>query len=180
MSGWADRLIASGRADGAMVAQAERVLEAAALRAGDTVLDVGTGLGLLTLAAHDRIGDGWVIAIDPSLDALEELLALAHEAEMSGVRYLVGDADVLPLPDASVDAAVLRSALARVGDLPTAAAELARVLRPGGRLSLREPAATVEAAALEAALAVAGFTGVETELDEGANGAQLFARAHRP
>src|SRR4029078_10429216 len=77
MSGWADRLIASGRADGAMVAQAERGLEAAALRAGDPVLDVGPGRGLLTLAAHDRIGDGWVIAIDPSVDALEELLALA-------------------------------------------------------------------------------------------------------
>jgi ubiquinone/menaquinone biosynthesis C-methylase UbiE len=180
MSGWADRLVASGQADSDMVAQAERVLEAAALRSGDTVLDVGAGLGLLTLAAHDRIGDGWVIAIDPSVDALEELLALAHEAEMSGVMYLVGDADVLPLPDASVDAAVLRSALGRVPDLDTAIAELARVLRPDGRLSLREPVGPVEAGALEASLVSAGFVAVETTVEESADGTQLFARARRP
>src|SRR5205807_6904152 len=46
-----------------MSAWAERVLEAAALRAGDTVLDVGAGSGALTLAAHERIGAGWVIAV---------------------------------------------------------------------------------------------------------------------
>ena len=163
-----------------MVAQAERVLEAAALRSGDTVLDVGAGLGLLTLAAHDRIGDGWVIAIDPSVDALEELLALAHEAEMSGVMYLVGDADVLPLPDASVDAAVLRSALGRVPSLDTAIAELARVLRPDGRLSLLEPVGPIEVGSLEASLAAAGFVAVETTVEESADGTQLFARARRP
>ena len=83
---------------------------------GDTVLDVGSGLGLLTLAAHDRIGDGWVIAVDPSVGALEELLRLAHEAKANGIMYLVGDAEVLPLPDASIDAAVLRSVLVHVAD----------------------------------------------------------------
>ena len=45
MSGWADWLVANGRADEEAVAQAERVLEAAALRPGDTVLDVGARLG---------------------------------------------------------------------------------------------------------------------------------------
>jgi arsenite methyltransferase len=139
MKGWAEWLIAHGQADAATVEEAERVLEAAALREGDTVLDVGSGLGLLTLAAHDRIGDGWVIAVDPSVGALEELLRLAHEANANGVMYLVGDAEVLPLPDASVDAAVLRSVLVHVSDVEVAVTELARVLRPGGRLSLREP-----------------------------------------
>ena len=106
MSGWADWLVANGQADEEMVAQAERVLEAAALQPGDTVLDIGAGLGLLTLAVHERIGDGWVIAIDPSVAALEELLRLAHTANANGIMYLVGDAEVLPLPDASVDAVV--------------------------------------------------------------------------
>jgi ubiquinone/menaquinone biosynthesis C-methylase UbiE len=139
MSGWAEWLAAHGEADPATVADVERVLEAAALRTGDTVLDVGAGLGLLTLAAHERIGEGWVIAVDPSVGALEELLALAHTANASGIMYLVGDAEVLPLPDASVDVAVLGSALLLVADRAAAVRELARVVRPGGRLSLREP-----------------------------------------
>jgi ubiquinone/menaquinone biosynthesis C-methylase UbiE len=111
---------------------AERVLEAAALQPGDTVLDLGGELGLLTFGAHERIGDGWVIAVDPSPAMLEELLTLAHQAGASGIMYLVGDAEVLPLPDASVDVAVAASL--RVDG--TIARELARVLRPGGRLSL--------------------------------------------
>jgi SAM-dependent methyltransferase len=53
--------------------------------------------------------------------------------------YLVGDAEVLPLPDASVDAAVLGSVLFHVADPGAVVDELARGLRPGGRLSLREP-----------------------------------------
>jgi arsenite methyltransferase len=139
MNGWAEWLAVHAEADPATVADVERVLEAAALRTGDTVLDVGAGLGLLTLAAHERIGDGWVIAVDPSVGALEELLALAHTANASGIMYLVGDAEVLPLPDASVDVAVLGSALLPVADRAAAVQELARVVRPGGRLSLREP-----------------------------------------
>ena len=137
--GWAEWLVTHGRADEAAVAQAERVVEAAALRPGDTVLDLGAGLGLLTLATHDRIGDGWVIAVDPSVGALEELLRLAHEAGASGIMYLVGDAEVLPLPDAQVDVVVARSVLVHVDDTSAVVHELARVLRPGGRLSLREP-----------------------------------------
>ena len=139
MTGWAEWLAAHGEVDAAEVAEAERVLAAAALRPRDTVLDVGAGLGLLTLAAHERIGDGWVIAVDPSVGALGELLRLAHAANANGIMYLLGDAEVLPLPDASVDAAVLRSVLVHVRDPDAAVEELARVLRPDGRLSLGEP-----------------------------------------
>jgi ubiquinone/menaquinone biosynthesis C-methylase UbiE len=126
-------------ADEAALAQAERVLAAADLRSGDTVLDLGTGLGLLSFGAHERIGEGWVIAVDPSVGALDELLERAHELGASGISYLVGDAAVLPLPDESVDVVLMRSVLARADDVHAVVDELARVLRPGGRVSLCEP-----------------------------------------
>jgi arsenite methyltransferase len=101
------------------------------------VADVGAGTGLLTLGAVDRVGpDGDVIALDVSVDALEELRARTGAANIS---YLVGQADVLPLRDASVDAVVTRSVLIYVEDKGEAAHEFARVLLPGGRVSLFEP-----------------------------------------
>jgi arsenite methyltransferase len=115
------------------------VLDRAGLRAGDDVLDLGAGTGLLTFGARERIDDGWVIAVEPEVDALEALLETAHALEAGGISYLVGDAVVLPLPDASADAAVTRSVLMHVEDLREAARELFRVLRPGGRLSCFEP-----------------------------------------
>ena len=139
MTTWATWLLEQGDADETTLAQAERVLAAADLRPGDTVLDLGAGLGLLSFGAHERIGDGWVIAVDPSVGALDELLQRAHELGASGISYLVGDAAVLPLPDASVDVALLRSVLVHLEDVDGAVVELARVLRPGGRVSLREP-----------------------------------------
>jgi ubiquinone/menaquinone biosynthesis C-methylase UbiE len=117
----------------------DRVLAGAALREGDDVLDLGAGTGLLTFGVHGQIGDGWVFAVDPSVSALEELLRAAHETNVAGVMYLVGDAEVIPLPDDAVDACVTRSVLMYVDDIPRSAAELARVLRAGGRLSCYEP-----------------------------------------
>jgi ubiquinone/menaquinone biosynthesis C-methylase UbiE len=117
----------------------DRVLEAAELRDGDDVLDLGAGTGLLTFGALDRIGAGRVIAVDPSAAALEELLLAAHEADAAGITCLVGDASVIPLQDDAVDACVTRSVLMYVDDLRAAAAEIGRVLKPGGRLSSFEP-----------------------------------------
>jgi arsenite methyltransferase len=115
----------------------DRVLAGAALEAGDTVADVGAGTGLLTLGAVERVGpDGDVIAVDISVDALEELRA---HATAPNISYLVGQADVLPLRDASVDAVVTRSVLIYVADKAEAAREFARVLGSDGRVSLFEP-----------------------------------------
>ena len=115
----------------------ERVLDGAALEPGEAVADIGAGTGLLTLGAVERVGpDGDVIAVDISVDALEVLRA---NATASNISYLVGQADVLPLPDVSVDAVVTRSVLIYVTEKGEAAREFHRVVRAGGRVSLFEP-----------------------------------------
>ena len=122
-----------------LAATRDRVIEGAGLRPGDDVLDLGAGTGLLTFAAHERIGEGWVFAVDPSVSALDELLRLAHETNVAGIMYLVGDAEVIPLPDGAVDVCLTRSSLMYVDDLERAATEIFRVLRPGARMSSSEP-----------------------------------------
>jgi arsenite methyltransferase len=115
----------------------DRVLDAAAVSPGDVLADVGAGTGLLTLGAVERVGpDGDVLAFDVSVDALEELRA---HATAPNISYLVASADVLPLPDATIDVIVTRSVLIYVRDKAEAAREFARVLRSGGRVSLFEP-----------------------------------------
>ena len=115
----------------------ERVLDRARLVDDDTVLDVGTGTGLIVFGALDRLGaDGFVIALDVSVDCLEELRATCTDPR---VVYLVGSAEVLPLPDDSVDVVTTRSVLIYVRDKAAAAREFFRVLRPGGRVSIFEP-----------------------------------------
>jgi arsenite methyltransferase len=115
----------------------DRVLDGAAIRRGDAVLDVGAGTGLLALGAVERAGrDGDVFALDLSVGALEEL---RRSADAPTLWYLLGEAEVLPLPDAFVDVAVMRSVLIYVRDVEAAVQELRRVLRGGGRLSLFEP-----------------------------------------
>jgi arsenite methyltransferase len=115
----------------------DTVLDNAAIRAGDVLVDAGTGTGLLALAATSRVGeDGDVIAIDISVDCLAQVRDIASAANLF---YLIGSADVLPLPDDHVDVVCTRSVLIYVSDKAEAAREFFRVLRSGGRVSLFEP-----------------------------------------
>ena len=131
----------------------QALLDAAQLEPEEDVLVLGGGS--LALAAHERIGDGWVYVVRSQVDELEQLLGEAHAAGASGVAYLVGSAPVLPLPDNAVGAALGRIATDH-GALAAAAEELARVLTAGGRVAFAEPdgAAGKE---LVHALTVAGF-----------------------
>jgi arsenite methyltransferase len=114
------------------------VLDRAAIRPGDTVLDVGTGTGLIGLGALDRVGPhGRVVFSDVSAALLDECRRQADPARSSFVRAAADD--LSPVPDASVDVVTTRSVLIYVTRKPAAFAELHRVLRPGGRLSIFEP-----------------------------------------
>lgn len=132
------------------------LLDGAALEAGEDVLVLGGGP--LVFGAHERVGDGWVYVVRTQVDELEELLAEAHATGAAGVAYLVGQAPVLPLPDATVSAVLGRLATDE-GALEAAALELARVLREAGRVALAEPDAGAGDLLVET-LAGAGFEDV--------------------
>ncbi|HVS41269.1 MAG TPA: methyltransferase domain-containing protein [Candidatus Dormibacteraeota bacterium] len=108
------------------------------LRAGQRVLDVAAGRGasaLLIATEHSVEVDG----VDLSPANVDRANTAAHGAGLgSRVRFHLGDAERLPLGDGAVDAAVCECAFCTFPDKPAAAAELARVLRRGGRLGITD------------------------------------------
>lgn len=133
------------RQDGAVApldAFRDGVLDRAAVAAGDVLLDVGCGAGLIGFAALELVGAaGQVVFSDVSADLLD---ACRRRATDDGVldrcRFVQARAeDLRGIADASVDVVTTRSVLIYVRDKRTAFAEFFRVLRPGGRLSIFEP-----------------------------------------
>lgn len=106
------------------------------LRAGERLLDVGCGLGDAALALARVLGpSGALVGVDVSASMLEVARQRAVNATCP-VRFLVGNALNLDEPDQSFDAARCERTLQWLTDPQAAVAELARVLRPGGRLCL--------------------------------------------
>lgn len=120
----------------------DRVLAQAEPLGGATLLDVGSGDGLIGLAALERVGeDGMVIFSDISEALLERT---SQEVQARGLlgraRFVRAGAEQLAgIPDGSVDVVTTRSVLIYVADKPAAFAAMYRVLRPGGTISLFEP-----------------------------------------
>lgn len=111
---------------------------AADLAAGDRALDCCTGTGDLALALADRVThSGQVVGVDFS----EQMLTLARAkaaARGQAVDFRVGDALDLPFPDDAFDAATVAFGIRNVADLDRGIAEMARVVRPGGRVVILE------------------------------------------
>jgi demethylmenaquinone methyltransferase/2-methoxy-6-polyprenyl-1,4-benzoquinol methylase len=111
-----------------------RAARRAALRAGQTALDLCTGTGKLAHELLPFVGpSGRVVGIDFSPAMLE----LARRRE-PGVEFRLGDVTQLSEPDASVDAVTIGFGLRNLVDRATALREMHRVLRPGGRLVILE------------------------------------------
>ncbi len=111
----------------------EQLCDTADLRAGQRVLDVATGSGNTAIAAARRFTQVTGVDFVPSL--LERARVRA-QAEGLVVEFVEGDAEALPFPDASFDVVMSTFGVMFAPDHPRAAAELVRVLRPGGRIAL--------------------------------------------
>jgi SAM-dependent methyltransferase len=118
----------------------DEVLDRAELREGETLLDVGCGEGLIGFGALER-GAGTVIFSDISADLLDLCRDAAKElGALDRCRFIDASAqDLGPIEDGSVDVVTTRSVLIYVQDKARAFTEFARVLRPGGRISIWEP-----------------------------------------
>ena len=115
-----------------------RAWERDQLRLGDgqRLLDVGCGLGEAALALAEDLGDdGEVVGVDVSAEMLRIARAKASAARCR-VRFTVGDACALDEPDDCFDVVRSERTLQWLADPIAAVAEMARVVRPGGRISL--------------------------------------------
>lgn len=111
----------------------EELAEAIDLRAGERVLDVAAGNGNATLAAARRFAD--VTSTDYVPQLLEKAAARAHADGLS-VRFEVADAEALPYADASFDVVLSTFGAMFAPRQDRVAAEMLRLLRPGGRLGM--------------------------------------------
>jgi ubiquinone/menaquinone biosynthesis C-methylase UbiE len=121
---------------------AVQVLDDVEVRAGDgssfELLDLGTGTGVLAVAALERWPGVRVVGIDPSSHMLELAVEAARRRSLelaSRLRTVVASADRMPLADRSIDAATSSFVIQLVPNRARALREVLRVLRPGGRFA---------------------------------------------
>ena len=104
---------------------------------GERVVDVGSGAGIDSLIASRMVGpDGHVVGIDMTPAMLERARSSAAELGASNVEFRNGFAEALPVPDEWADVVISNGVLNLFPDKPAGLGEMARVLKPGGRLQI--------------------------------------------
>jgi SAM-dependent methyltransferase len=111
----------------------------AELRDGEVVLDLGSGGGIDVILSAKRVGPTGVAY---GLDMTDEMLALAQrnarEAGIANAHFLKGVIEQIPLPANSVDVVISNCVINLSVDKPAVLAEIARVLKPGGRIGISD------------------------------------------
>lgn len=111
----------------------DQIVAAAGIETGETVLDVGTGTGIL-VPLIQQYRPGKIIACDLSEKMLEQL-----RKNYPGVETVAADVRDLTLPDASFDVVFINACYPNIADKPGAFANLSRMMTPGGRLVISHP-----------------------------------------
>ena len=158
----------------------------AELRAGEVVLDLGSGAGLDVLLSARRVAPGGHAF---GVDMTDEMLALANEnkarAAVGNATFLKGTIEAIPLPDAALDVVISNCVINLAADKAAVLKEAFRVLKPGGRFAVSDMvelerlpaqvksavdawagcvAGTIPVEAYRAAMTEAGFQQVDVEI----------------